>query len=111
VTGIGYSVLGTGLKYCIPFNLPLSGEKSNVRHQPHQTNPQYPPVAYNLEQETCQQAGENLILMNSNSYFLAIQKIFLAGNKVRKIPTLDSRFFYFSRIVNDTYPIIDAIIY
>ena len=35
-------VVATGLKYCIPFYIPLSGDKPKVRHQLHQTNPQYP---------------------------------------------------------------------
>jgi hypothetical protein len=33
----------------------------------------------------------------------------LAGRKVRKIPTLDSKFFYFVGVENDDYLIADAI--
>jgi len=47
--------------------------------------------------------------MNSDTYFLVIQKIFLTGEKVRKIPTLNSQFFYFARVENYDYQITDAI--
>jgi len=50
-----------------------------------------------------------LIQINSDTYFLVIQKILLTGKKVRKIPTLDSKFFYFARVETYDYQITDAI--
>lgn len=50
-----------------------------------------------------------LTQINSDAYFLVIQKIFLTGKKVRKISTLDSKFFYFAKVETYDYPITDAI--